>query len=104
MYGHSLFPVDHVPGEPNRPAKARWRGSSGGFVPQQHPEAAQHHTGCTSRDDQERGGARRAAAVHGRPRAEPRRIVLTIRTLGNVETPSFLLLKSVPQAGRNNIT
>ena len=103
-YSHSLFPVDHVPGEPTRPANHRWYSSSGGFVVQQHQEAAQHYTGHTNQDDQEHGGAQRAAAVHGRPSADSRRILLTIWTLGNVETPSFLLLKSVPQAGKNNIT
>lgn len=85
-----------------RPANHRWYSWSGGFVTQQHPQAAQHDSGHTHGDDQEHGGAQRAAAVHGHPSADSRHILLTIWILGNVETPSFLLLKSVPQAGKNN--
>lgn len=103
-YSHSLFPVDHMPGEPTHPTNHRWYSSSSGFITQQHQEAAQHCTGHTNSDNQEHGGAQQAAAIDGHPSADSRRVLLTIWTLGNVETPSFLLLKSVPQAGKNNIT
>lgn len=51
-------------------------------------------------DDQEHGGAQQAEAVRGCPSADSRRILLTIWDLGNAETPSFLFLRSVPQAGK----
>lgn len=51
-------------------------------------------------DDQEHGGAQQAAAVRGCLSADSRRILLTIWDLGNAETPSFLFLRSVPQAGK----
>lgn len=85
-----------------RPTNLRWCSWSGGLVTQQHPEAAQHDSGHTHRGDQEHGGAQQAAAVHGHPTADSWHILLTIWTLGNVETPSFLSLRSVPQAGKNN--